>query len=155
MARVCFIQEMGEASQTFRFEDDRLVVAESDARTAREFELPYLELDLQTPSEEPPRRGLLARLINPARRVHARFALFEPRRGRDAIAIWAGEQAQDIVAELSQRWRDARLRAVTVDFASDPRREIGRFQLLMERGIVSAEEAAAAVARIVAKTRVS
>jgi hypothetical protein len=151
MARVCFIQEAGEASQTFRFEDDRLVVAEADARTAREFALAYLDVDLNTPREEPPRRGLFGAFRNPARHVYARFPLFEPRRGRETIEVWADKQAQEIVAQLSARWREARRRAVTVDFSADPRHEIQRFQTLLGRGIVSAEEGAAAVARIAAK----
>jgi hypothetical protein len=150
MARVCFIQEIGAASQTFRFEDDRLVVAEADARTAREFALDYLDLDLDRPRAEPPRRGLWAALRRRAR-VHARFALFEPRRGREEVVVWADAQAKDIVAELTTRWRDARRRAVKVDFDAEPRLEIRRFEILLRRGLVSAEECAVATARIVAK----
>lgn len=155
MAGVCFIQEAGEASQTFRFEDDRLVVAQADSRSASEFAFRYLDLDLETPREAPPRglRAALSALARPARRIHARFALFEPRRGREAIAIWADAQAQDIVAQLSMRWREARRRAVAVDFAANPRDEIKRFQTLLARGIVSAEECAVAMARIAANTR--
>ena len=149
MARVCFIQEAGEASQTFRFEDDRLVVAESDARTAREFAIPYLEIDLETPRAVAPKRGLFAAFKRPSPRI--RFALFEPRRGCEAIEVWADAQAQQIVAELAARWREARRRAVTVDFSANPRDEIQRFQTLLGRGIVSAEECAAAVARVAAR----
>lgn len=151
MARACFIQEAGEASQTFRFEDDRLVVAEADARAAREFAVGYLDVDLESLRPEPPQRGFWAALRLRAPRLHARFALFEPRRGRDELVMWSDAQAKDIVAELTTRWREARRRAVTVDFEADPRREIQRFEVLLRRGLVSAEECAAATARIAAK----
>jgi hypothetical protein len=151
MANVFFVQEAGAASQTFRFEDDRLVAAEADARQAREVHLAYLDLDLEAPPAPPPRRGLFGLFKNPARRIHARFALFKPRRGWDAVTVWADAQAQDIVDELSARWRRARRQAATVDFSAPPREELQRFQTLLERGVVSAEECAAAAVRILAR----
>jgi hypothetical protein len=65
--------------------------------------------------------------------------------------VWRDDQADAIVSELKTRWREARRRAVAVDFYADPRREIARFETLLSRGIVSAEECAAAVGRIAAK----
>jgi len=151
MASAVFIQEAGAASQTLRFEDGGLVVTQSDARSAREITLSYLDIDLEGPAPaEPEARGLkrvLSALTGP--RIHARFALFAPR--RDALVVWQDAQAPEVVSELKRRWREARRRAVAVDFHAAPRREIARFETLLTRGIVSVEECAAAVARIAAR----
>lgn len=153
MASMVFFQEAGAASQTLRFEGTRLVVTESDAKAARELNLSYLDVDVDGPSPpEPSPRGLkraLAALPGAGPRIYARYALFAPRRG--ALAIWRDAQAEAIVAELKTRWREARRRAVSVDFGAEPRREIARFELLLNREIVSAEECAVALARIAAK----
>ena len=151
MASTVFFQEAGGASQTLRFEDGRLVVTQSDARSARELTLSYLDIDLEgaAPAEPEPRglKRALAAFKGP--RVHARFALFAPR--REALVVWRDAQAGEIVAELKKRWREARRRAVTVNFDAEPRREIARFETLLNRALVSAEECAAAVARIAAR----
>ena len=150
MASVVFIQEVGGASRTFRFEDRRLVVTESDARSAREVTLSYLDIDIEGPAPpDPPRRGLLSKLTRSAPSVHAAFAMFSPRRG--ALVVWRDAQSATIVSELKSRWREARRRAVAVDFDIQPHREIARFETLLTRGLISAEECAAAVARIAAR----
>ena len=150
MASVVFMQEAGPASQTLRFEDERLVVMQSDERSAREVQLAYLDVDLDGPAPPPPpRRGLLAALRRSGPTVQAAFGLFSPRRG--AVEVWRDGQEDAIVGELKRRWREARRQAVRVNFAADPRREIARFETLLARGIVSAEECAAALARIAAR----
>ena len=146
MARVTFMQEAGAASQTFRFEDEFLVVAQADDRTAGEFALGYLDLDLDALRHEPARRRLLR-----ANRIYARVPLAAAKKGRTEIAIWRDAQAPAILAELTARWREARRRAVIIDFDAEPRAEMARFEALMGRGLVSAEEAAAAIARIAAR----
>jgi len=85
-------------------------------------------------------------------REATRYALLAPKRRGETLEVWPDAQHDRIVAELARRWKAMRRRAVRVDFDADPAREIERFQALRERRVVDAEECAAAIARIEARS---
>lgn len=79
-----------------------------------------------------------------------RFALLDPKRRGAALNIWRDGQHERIEAELQARWKAQRRVIVRVDFTADPVRESDRFRALAQRGVVTAEECAVALARIAA-----
>ena len=141
-----FVQEEGRRTQTLRFGPDRLAVASADDAGAREIVLDYCDIDIAAPQAAPPRRAAFWRRGPGA----TRFPIVAGRRRGEFLEVWRDAQHDAIVAELAARWKETRLSRVRVDFAADPAREIQRFGALMERGLISAEECAAAIARIAA-----
>ena len=87
-------------------------------------------------------------------RETTRYALLTPKRRGETLEIWPDAQHDRIVAEMAARWRAMRRRAVRADFTAEPAREIERFKALRERRVVDAEECAAAIARIEARSAV-
>ena len=98
--------------------------------------------------------SLIGALISLAPREKRADQAFPLRNSRmQKLVIWGDAQRDIIVAELASRWRVMRRRAVEVDFSAAPAQEIQRFQDLRARGIVNAEECAAAIKRISARRR--
>ena len=143
-----FVQDAGRRSQTLRFEPGRLVVASADAASAREIALGYCDIDIDAQTSVKPRRGLA--FWRPVAGATC-YPVVAGRRCGETLEIWRDAGHDAIVAQLTLRWRAARRELVRIDFDADPIREMERFAALMARGLVSAEECAAAVARIVAK----
>jgi hypothetical protein len=82
------------------------------------------------------------------------FRVLSSRTRDKVIRVLHEGQRERILAELQDRWSRARKDLVRIDFAADPEREGARFRALRARGVVSAEECAAAIARIdAARTR--
>jgi hypothetical protein len=140
-----FHQEAGRRAQTWRFAPDRLMLARADATGAAEIALAYCDIDIDAAATIAPRGP-------PWRRQPGatRFPVVAGRRQGEALEVWRDAHHDSIVAELAARWKASRRALVRVDFSADPGREMQRFEALMRRGIVSAEECAAAIARIAA-----
>jgi hypothetical protein len=85
-------------------------------------------------------------------RETTRYGLLAPKRRGETLEIWPDAQHDRIVAEMAARWKAMRRRVVCVNFEAEPAREIARFRALCERGVIDAEECAAAIARIEARS---
>jgi hypothetical protein len=76
------------------------------------------------------------------------FRVMSNRTREKVIRVLHEGQRERIVAELQRRWAEARQELVRIDFAADPDREATRFRTLCARGLIDAEECAAAIQRI-------
>jgi hypothetical protein len=81
------------------------------------------------------------------------FRVMSTRTRDNVIRVLHEGQRERIVAELQRRWTEARQNLVRINFAADPDRETARFRTLCARGLIDAEECAAALARIEAARR--
>ena len=81
------------------------------------------------------------------------FRILEPRTRWKFIKVLHDAKRDRIVGELQARWTAVREELVRIDFSADPNFEAARFQRLRDRGMVTAEECDAAIARIAAAAR--